>query len=67
MVTDGTVNPGEMIPVNHHTLDAITQWLHTTVAGLTAAAPSYGSSSSAPGLAAEWPGPKRPTSLPIGN
>jgi len=38
---DGTVNPGEMTSFNHYALGAIAQWLHTTVAGLTANAPGY--------------------------
>ncbi|MCX4768046.1 glycoside hydrolase family 78 protein [Streptomyces sp. NBC_01275] len=41
MLPDGTVNPGEMTSFNHYALGAIAQWLHTTVAGLTAASPGY--------------------------
>jgi len=41
MLPDGTVNPGEMTSFNHYALGAIAQWLHTTVAGLTMAAPGY--------------------------
>ena len=41
MLPDGTVNSGEMTSFNHYALGAIAQWLHTTVAGLTAAAPGY--------------------------
>jgi alpha-L-rhamnosidase len=41
MLPDGTVNPGEMTSFNHYALGAIAQWLHTTVAGLSAAAPGY--------------------------
>ncbi|MFD8001666.1 family 78 glycoside hydrolase catalytic domain [Streptomyces mirabilis] len=41
MLPDGTVNPGEMTSFNHYALGAVAQWLHTTVAGLTAASPGY--------------------------
>ena len=41
MLPDGRVNPGEMTSFNHYALGAIAQWLHTTVAGLTMAAPGY--------------------------
>ncbi|MDX3115882.1 family 78 glycoside hydrolase catalytic domain [Streptomyces scabiei] len=41
MLPDGTVNPGEMTSFNHYALGAVAQWLHNTVAGLTAGAPGY--------------------------
>ncbi|GAA1962945.1 alpha-L-rhamnosidase [Kitasatospora viridis] len=41
MLPDGTVNPGDMTSFNHYALGAVAEWLHTTVAGLTAAAPGY--------------------------
>lgn len=41
MLPDGTVNPGEMTSFNHYALGTVAQWLHTTVAGLTAATPGY--------------------------
>src|SRR5438067_10148526 len=41
MLPDGTVNPGEMTSFNHYALGAVAQWLHTTVAGLSASAPGY--------------------------
>jgi alpha-L-rhamnosidase len=41
MLPDGTVNPGDMTSFNHYALGAIAEWLHTTVAGLTAGAPGY--------------------------
>jgi alpha-L-rhamnosidase len=36
MLPDGTVNPGEMTSFNHYALGAIADWLHSTVAGLSA-------------------------------
>ena len=41
MLPDGTVNPGEMTSFNHYAFGAIGDWLHRTVAGLSAAAPGY--------------------------
>ncbi|KUO07214.1 alpha-L-rhamnosidase [Streptomyces sp. DSM 15324] len=41
MLPDGSVNPGEMTSFNHYALGAVAEWLHTTVAGLTAASPGY--------------------------
>jgi alpha-L-rhamnosidase len=41
MLPDGNVNPGDMTSFNHYALGAIAQWLHSTVAGLTAASPGY--------------------------
>ncbi|ONK09635.1 Bacterial alpha-L-rhamnosidase [Streptomyces sp. MP131-18] len=41
MLPDGTVNPGEMTSFNHYALGAVADWLHRTVAGLSAAAPGY--------------------------
>ncbi|MCM3848303.1 glycoside hydrolase family 78 protein [Pseudonocardia sp. DR1-2] len=38
---DGTVNPGEMTSFNHYALGAVAHWLHTTVAGIEAAAPGW--------------------------
>ncbi|MDV7216184.1 glycoside hydrolase family 78 protein [Streptomyces prunicolor] len=41
MLPDGTVNPGEMTSFNHYALGAVADWLHRTVAGLTAAGPGW--------------------------
>ncbi|WP_329264240.1 family 78 glycoside hydrolase catalytic domain [Streptomyces sp. NBC_01478] len=41
MLPDGTVNPGEMTSFNHYALGAVADWLHRTVAGLTAAEPGW--------------------------
>jgi alpha-L-rhamnosidase len=41
MLTNGTVNPGQMTSFNHYALGAIALWLHTTVAGLNLDAPGY--------------------------
>lgn len=41
MLSDGTVNPGEMTSFNHYALGAVADWLHRTVAGLAPAVPGY--------------------------
>ncbi|MGY1747689.1 glycoside hydrolase family 78 protein [Modestobacter sp. SYSU DS0511] len=41
MLSDGTINPGEMTSFNHYALGAVADWLHRTVAGLAPAAPGY--------------------------
>ena len=41
MLPDGTVNPGGMTSFNHYALGTIAEWLHTTIAGLSAETPGY--------------------------
>lgn len=41
MLPDGSINAGEMTSFNHYALGAIVDWLHTTVAGLSALEPGY--------------------------
>lgn len=41
MLPDGSINPGEMTSFNHYALGAVADWLHSTVAGLSAAEPGY--------------------------
>jgi alpha-L-rhamnosidase len=41
MLSDGTVNPGQMTSFNHYAFGAIADWLHRVVAGLAPAAPGY--------------------------
>lgn len=41
MLPDGTINPGEMTSFNHYALGAIADWMHRSVAGLSAGAPGY--------------------------
>ncbi|GAA4673435.1 alpha-L-rhamnosidase [Phytohabitans rumicis] len=41
MLTDGTVNPGQMTSFNHYAFGAVADWLHRTVAGVAPAAPGY--------------------------
>ncbi|POX67915.1 alpha-L-rhamnosidase [Microbacterium sp. Ru50] len=48
MLPDGTVNPGTMTSFNHYALGAVADWLHGTVAGLSAAEPGYRSIRFAP-------------------
>jgi alpha-L-rhamnosidase len=41
MLSDGTINPGQMTSFNHYALGAVADWLHRTVAGLAPGAPGY--------------------------
>jgi alpha-L-rhamnosidase len=41
MLSDGSINPGEMTSFNHYALGAVADWLHRSVAGLAPAAPGY--------------------------
>jgi alpha-L-rhamnosidase len=41
MLTDGSVNPGEMTSFNHYALGAVADWMHRTIGGLTPAEPGY--------------------------
>ncbi len=41
MLPNGDINPGDMTSFNHYALGAVADWLHSTVAGIAAAAPGY--------------------------
>lgn len=41
MLPDGSINPGEMTSFNHYSLGAVADWMHRTIAGLTALEPAY--------------------------
>ncbi|HCX85166.1 MAG TPA: alpha-L-rhamnosidase, partial [Micrococcales bacterium] len=41
MLTDGTVNPGDMTSFNHYALGSVADWMHRVVAGLAPASPGY--------------------------
>jgi alpha-L-rhamnosidase len=41
MQPDGSVNPAEMTSFNHYALGSVADWIHRTVAGLSAAEPGY--------------------------
>ncbi len=41
MLPDGSINPGEMTSFNHYALGAVANWLHSTVAGMSAIEPGY--------------------------
>lgn len=41
MLPDGSINPGEMTSFNHYALGAVADWMHRTVAGLSAASAGY--------------------------
>ena len=41
MLTDGTINPGEMTSFNHYALGAVADWMHRTIGGLASAEPGY--------------------------
>lgn len=41
MLPDGSINPGEMTSFNHYALGSVAQWLHSTVAGLSADEPGW--------------------------
>jgi len=41
MLSDGTVNPGEMTSFNHYALGAVASWMHENVGGLSAAEPGW--------------------------
>ncbi|WP_251453944.1 alpha-L-rhamnosidase [Microbacterium sp. Marseille-Q6648] len=38
---DGSLNPGAMVSFNHVALGSVANWLHTTVAGMSADGPGY--------------------------
>ncbi|MGN6219741.1 MAG: family 78 glycoside hydrolase catalytic domain [Microbacterium sp.] len=41
LLSDGTVNPGQMTSFNHYALGAVADWMHRVIAGLAPAAPGY--------------------------
>ena len=41
MLSDGSINPGDMTSFNHYAYGAVADWLHRSVAGLAPAAPGY--------------------------
>ena len=41
MLSDGTINPGEMTSFNHYALGAVADWMHRTIGGLSPAEPGY--------------------------
>jgi len=38
---DGSINPSRMTSFNHYVLGSVADWLHSTIAGLSSAAPGY--------------------------
>jgi alpha-L-rhamnosidase len=41
MLSDGTVNPGEMTSFNHYAFGSVADWVHRTLVGLAPGAPGY--------------------------
>lgn len=41
MLPDGSINPGEMTSFNHYALGSVSNWLHTTVGGLSPIEPGW--------------------------
>lgn len=41
LLPDGSINPGEMTSFNHYALGAVAEWLHQSVAGLSAIEEGY--------------------------
>jgi alpha-L-rhamnosidase len=41
MLSDGSINPGEMTSFNHYALGSIINWLHKTVAGISPLEPGW--------------------------
>ncbi|KAH7007857.1 bacterial alpha-L-rhamnosidase-domain-containing protein [Microdochium trichocladiopsis] len=41
MMPDGSINPGHMMSFNHYALGAVADWLHSTVGGISPAAPGW--------------------------
>ena len=41
MLPDGSVNPGQMTSFNHYAFGAVADWMHRTIAGLSAIEPGY--------------------------
>lgn len=48
MLPEGSVNPGSMTSFNHYALGSVGSWLHSTVAGISAAEPGWKKISFAP-------------------
>jgi alpha-L-rhamnosidase len=41
LLSDGTVNPGEMTSFNHYAFGSVADWVHRTLVGLAPGAPGY--------------------------
>lgn len=41
LLTDGSINPGEMTSFNHYALGSVADWLHRVVGGLAPESPGY--------------------------
>jgi alpha-L-rhamnosidase len=41
MLSDGSINPGEMTSFNHYALGAVADWMHRTIGGLAPLEPGY--------------------------
>ncbi|MHC6222636.1 glycoside hydrolase family 78 protein [Arthrobacter sp. MMS24-S77] len=41
MLSDGSINPGEMTSFNHYALGAVADWMHRVVAGISPLEPGY--------------------------
>lgn len=41
MLSDGSINPGEMTSFNHYALGAVADWMHRTIGGIVSAEPGY--------------------------
>ncbi|MEZ4707808.1 MAG: family 78 glycoside hydrolase catalytic domain [Caldilineaceae bacterium] len=41
MLSDGSINPGEMTSFNHYALGAVADWMQRTIGGIDAAEPGY--------------------------
>ncbi|MGP2481167.1 alpha-L-rhamnosidase-related protein, partial [Listeria monocytogenes] len=48
LLSDGTVNPGEMTSFNHYALGAVADFLHRRIAGIAPLIPGYREISIAP-------------------
>ncbi|CAI3797349.1 glycoside hydrolase family 78 protein [Pseudarthrobacter sp. MM222] len=56
MLSDGTINPGEMTSFNHYALGAVADWLHKGIGGISPLAPGYSRIRIAPvpGVGIDW-------------
>jgi alpha-L-rhamnosidase len=41
MLSDGSINPGEMTSFNHYALGAVADWMHRAIGGIAALEPGY--------------------------
>jgi alpha-L-rhamnosidase len=41
MLTDGTINPGQMTSFNHYALGAVADWMHRSIGGIAPLEPGY--------------------------